>query len=284
MHRNFRKTLGSIALFSSLVFASSAAQADYFIRPYIQFGSAGIIDGYEANGATSGSQSFTSNLEANVDLADGTVRNYLSVDGTGTFASVSGIFGDTLHFAGGAGTDVTLSFAYDGTIQSDQAMADNLYAYVNVNFFVFDTSAGATYQDFTTHSGALLNKSSFTLFNPEVGESLDEFIANTLSGTFTLGGSGSYDIFAGLSIAVANNDNGGNVTMDFLHTAALSVATQPGVEYSSDSGVFPGSVAPLPAVPEPASWAMMIAGLGWAGGLMRRRAARQTVRWGMLPA
>jgi hypothetical protein len=34
------------------------------------------------------------------------------------------------------------------------------------------------------------------------------------------------------------------------------------------------SVVPTPAVPEPASWAMMIAGFGLIGGAMRRRVAR----------
>ena len=49
------------------------------------------------------------------------------------------------------------------------------------------------------------------------------------------------------------------------------------VRLSSDDGLgidnfsMSASLAPVPAVPEPATWAMMIAGFGMIGGTMRHR-------------
>ncbi|MBI1200442.1 MAG: PEP-CTERM sorting domain-containing protein [Phenylobacterium sp.] len=58
--------------------------------------------------------------------------------------------------------------------------------------------------------------------------------------------------------------------MDFLHTGAIGVQAPSGVDYSSASGVF---LTDTGAVPEPATWAVMILGFGLAGGTLRRRRA-----------
>ena len=45
--------------------------------------------------------------------------------------------------------------------------------------------------------------------------------------------------------------------------------------FTNSSNVqFSGQVGPVAAVPEPATWAMMIAGFGLAGAAMRRRAPK----------
>lgn len=64
---------------------------------------------------------------------------------------------------------------------------------------------------------------------------------------------------------------GGRGSADFGHTAEIKWNLPEGVTYSSASGgFFAGSPA---AVPEPASWAMLIAGFGLIGSVMRRRKA-----------
>lgn len=52
-------------------------------------------------------------------------------------------------------------------------------------------------------------------------------------------------------------------------TDPITISLPPGVTYTSASGVFPGSAS----VPEPATWAMLMGGLGMIGAAARRRRA-----------
>jgi hypothetical protein len=60
---------------------------------------------------------------------------------------------------------------------------------------------------------------------------------------------------------------------DYGHTMTFEWDLPPGTTYTSASGVFGTGHA---AVPEPATWAMMILGFGGAGVVIRRRARRPT--------
>lgn len=62
-------------------------------------------------------------------------------------------------------------------------------------------------------------------------------------------------------------------TTDYSHTATTSLVLPQGVSYRSASGVFLSGDS-TPAVPEPATWASMIAGFGLLGGALRRRRFR----------
>lgn len=53
---------------------------------------------------------------------------------------------------------------------------------------------------------------------------------------------------------------------DFSHTASAKIVVPEGVTWTSQSGTYLTA-----GVPEPSAWAMMIAGFGAAGGLLRRR-------------
>ena len=59
------------------------------------------------------------------------------------------------------------------------------------------------------------------------------------------------------------------------NTASLNFILPDNVTYTSASGVFLSQAAPIQtgAVPEPATWAMMIIGFGAAGSMIRRRKA-----------
>ncbi|MFQ3595887.1 MAG: PEPxxWA-CTERM sorting domain-containing protein [Sphingomonadaceae bacterium] len=69
----------------------------------------------------------------------------------------------------------------------------------------------------------------------------------------------------------------GNFRCDFGNTSAIRFSAMPeGLSWTSQSGVFlSGLVAPPPppggVIPEPATWAMLIAGFGLVGSAARRR-------------
>ena len=69
-------------------------------------------------------------------------------------------------------------------------------------------------------------------------------------------------------------------TATFLGTslATLGLATGSYV-YNSSADTVTINVGPTGAVPEPATWAMMIAGVGMAGGALRRRKGNVSVRF-----
>ena len=76
-----------------------------------------------------------------------------------------------------------------------------------------------------------------------------------------------------------------NISATFAPLTSTSIIQNPGllgttggfITFNSSSAIqFAGTVGPVAAVPEPATWAMMIAGFGLAGAAMRRRAPRVT--------
>lgn len=72
-------------------------------------------------------------------------------------------------------------------------------------------------------------------------------------------------------------------TLDFFNTAKLTRATvSPGATLTSQSGALTqragggyGYAAVTGSVPEPANWALLIAGFGLTGATMRRRSVVQ---------
>lgn len=96
---------------------------------------------------------------------------------------------------------------------------------------------------------------------------------------------GSFNPSSPLTNAViANDDSGGNLNSYFsraLQTGVVYTAVATGYN-NSDIGTFSLLISTdnvLPAVPEPATWAMMLIGFGMVGAAARYRRRGTTVRY-----
>lgn len=256
-----------------------SAQASYYVRPYIQIGGGGTIDGYSADGPTRASQHFMTDYEATVDLADGTVKSYLNVQGPDSFAAVSGTFGDRITFSpNAADTTVDVRFDFDGWISADEPLLNGAslpFISVYATLYVYKSGSGVNYSNFGNPAYAdseVVSKTTVITFRPD--SDFYETINDGLFGSFTVGlGSYDYDIFTGLSISAATQENPINIEMNFLNTGTFGIQTEPGVTFTSDSGVLLKGNPPG-TVPEPATWVMMLMGFGLICTSIRRRDSR----------
>ena len=66
------------------------AQADYFVRPFIQVGGGSFIDNRQVNGDTYGAQKFCTEFESEVDLANGNPASVvMDFTNTGAFDTLT---------------------------------------------------------------------------------------------------------------------------------------------------------------------------------------------------
>jgi hypothetical protein len=65
-------------------------------------------------------------------------------------------------------------------------------------------------------------------------------------------------------------------TANFSNTAKFYLSLPEGVTFTSSSGTFLSQATPITLVPEPASYAMLLAGLGIVGAVAQRRAITRT--------
>lgn len=210
---------------------------------------------------------------AAADLA--TAQIHLTASAAGfSSANATAQLQDVLHFtiAGASADTVTLipiSFAFDGKFvgASDPATAS---AELNYGFYFGNAAAyefgdygagyyGSGYPTFAYAGAATVqgwDSASFSSYDP---------LNTQFTGYYAITGA-TADIPIDFSLGI----NVTNVALDYSHTGTITIGQVAGVSYTSDSGVFPSAVAPG-AVPEPATWGMLIIGFGATGTMLRRR-------------
>ncbi|UAK24216.1 PEPxxWA-CTERM sorting domain-containing protein [Sphingomonas nostoxanthinifaciens] len=213
----------------------------------------------------------TTSMTAAADLSTGSLH-FTSSNSDGAPASSYGSGGsasiaDTLHFAvAGASsatvTPITVTFTIDGTFKAGGG--DSLGEFYGTMvfgssdaqyYFVNDAASGfATTGTFSTYPSAYpgiwtynsdYTEASYTESYNLVGDATD--IAFSLNGSF--------NCYTG-------------AICDFGNTAKVGLVLPTGTTYTSDSGVF---LSASGAVPETATWALMLCGFGLVGGALRRR-------------
>jgi hypothetical protein len=219
---------------------------------------------------------------ASADLSTGQVKigNYSNFASTAgqfvngvyaagdAFSNVQASWTDTLHFSGGTGlVTIPIDIRLDGTFGGGTGVFR--FNQANFGFGADDgvqplVSAGvrfSTYGPIISTANAVLGQDwsvsskigNWTQFGP------DRFV-----GSLTVNmARPNVNIYMGLS-----NYNGFS---DFMHTAEFNMSLPNGISYTSDSGVFLASDSGTSAVPEAATWTMLLVGFGVIGILLRRR-------------
>ena len=211
---------------------------------------------------------------AAADLGSGSLKSFAqskSVLGSPYGSSGNGYaaFGDMLHWSVAGANDNTVTtigvrFSLDGSWAKDQpAQSAGSMGWVLAfgSAGVHDQVAWLGTNPVTIQSQGFNGWSSSSFTRNLQTDSLTDLV---FEGSYTLvGASGSFGVVSYLDAAVSGG------TVDFSHTGQFGFTSLPAtLTLSSDSGVFPITVA---AVPEPETYALMLAGLGLMGWLVRRR-------------
>ena len=271
--------------------APGIANATYFVRPVLQYDGE-FVDGYQPNGPTTGSQTFSNGsttLQSFVNLTDGTIKTFVEANGpTNTFTIATGVMGDQIRYTGSSEQSVSFRFDFDSLISANQQFTgtpgelESRYIGIQAFFAIYEAGTGANYNNWTVFGSAadqaLYNDYADITFNDEM-ESFDTFYSGSLGTDLFLTSGKSYDVFAAFNLLINPGSLVGPVTMNSLNTSRIGIDAPAG-GFTSESGVFLGfDPTPTGAVPEPATWAMMIGGIGAAGGGLRRRRASVSVRY-----
>jgi len=228
---------------------------------------------FQSNGPSNGA--FADAYTA-ANLADGTLHVHVQggtvfVGQGGEGAVATARFVDGLHFnVAGAGanavTAIGVHFTLDGRVvaggfaSSSEDLTTSL-DFGNAGIGVIATGRGLNPFAVTAHSERGWASFAYSALDPT--HVAFDGIYNLLGSAQTLG-IGAY-LSAGATFA----------DLDYGNTMHVSFTLPDNVSYASDSGVFLSAANSVTPVPEPETWALMLAGLGLLGHLARRR--RQNV-------
>lgn len=214
---------------------------------------------------------------AYADLSSGNMG--ASADGTYGFSGLGvASFNDTLTFNiananASTVTNIGVTFTIDGVLRG----AQNAYGVADVGASLNFGGAAANlfFQQVQTDpvfvrlsESGWISGSWDTNSNPSL---------STFTGVYALTGMSQV-----LSISSALSAGAGSgAVSNFSNTSKFRFSLPTDVTFTSASGVFLSALNPVNnAVPEPATWAMMIFGFGLAGVSLRRRAATRAVSLG----
>lgn len=210
-----------------------------------------------------------STFASSANLGDGTLHAYAGAGEVTVFVEAAMI--DLLHFSvsGGGPASVTLNTHVDGSYASNGpypgvgwndiiSIGGNrgptgAYGYL----YLGGNGADGGYLD-STHTDTRVNWDSFSSSN----------LSNTghdFSGAFTVNDGDALSFYHRLQLQCTD------AICDFSNTASVSFVLPDNVTLTSESGVF---LTQTDAIPEPAAWALLIAGFGAVGTALRRRRAQ----------
>lgn len=272
-----------LAAAAAIGFAATA-NAGYFVRPVLQYNGE-LQDGLSRNSLTSNSATFNDGftaLEAHVDLATGTIKTYLDVNGpSDRFVAASGVMGDQIRYTGADDEAVGFHFDYDSLISANQFATgtppefDSRYIGIEAHFAVYEAGSSATWADWTafgTHAAeALFVDYEITRFSDQPAI-FDLSFAGSLGTDLFLTSGRSYDVYAAFNLIAVPGSMTGSITMNSLNTSRIGIDA-PTDTLTSQSGAFLGLAQTPGGVPEPATWAIFIVGFGLVGTAARRRRA-----------
>lgn len=259
-----------------------AQAASYFVQPIVTVFPGAFINGLEIDGATSRDEGYNNaptSVNTAVDLEAGTIRGNVEVGGGGLpSGSSQGRFGEQVTFQNADDTTVNVIFSYEGFVYSparDPNLNSLLQISVDAYIAVFDPAVGATAS--TWFNKSFGNEGDQTIFKDRITrdysnptEILDESIFDSLEAPLSVTASRrSFDIFVNLTLIANPNSNPGPVILDFLNTGTLSIETDPGVTYTSLSGVLLESTG-VTVVPAPGALPLLLSGVAFVAGFGAR--------------
>lgn len=269
-------TIAAVTLGSSPIFAGTVSHDYYGLRTVLNY-SAGVIDSKSENDKTSDSQQYNNaptSIQGRISLAEGSLRAFNSTSGGGQPALSNTQFGDTVTFNGGAGTSAEFTLDVDGMIRADAFTAglNSYQAYaLTARFALFSASSGATIDtwydmSFGTGTHTALDTDIFALSEVNNISDVNLAVEETLFVSTTLASNAeALRFFGQLDVVAIRNSNPGTTELDFMNTAQLGINTDPGVTFTSASGVLLMAPVPLPAS------GVLLAGTFAAFAAMRRR-------------
>jgi hypothetical protein len=208
------------------------------------------------------------------DLATATIRqsnsNIMANSGT------AGLLTDTLTFALADPDQVyaiPFSYSFDGGLSGDTVGEFHPGMFAKSDFSLGSANVGSS-QDIG-ESGPAYFAPTVSLNNGS-GAWIDTLLTQTMygytiSGKVLVGGNWGTTLGFDMDSQVSCANEYGSANCDYGHTQIFGFGTLPtGVTYSSASGVFLKGDPIVAAVPEPASWSMLITGFGLIGGTLRR--------------
>ncbi|WP_245896640.1 PEPxxWA-CTERM sorting domain-containing protein [Sphingomonas fennica] len=141
------------------------------------------------------------------------------------------------------------------------------------SFQIYLSTTSAAIDTFDTSAGAWLDASFIQVFDGALPVLADGRLDIDLSQAF------DYDPTQGnLLLTIRSFDLGsGRLFLDTDKNSGLTNSRFSAYPYDWNQGLVTGFNEHLPAVPEPATWAMMITGFGMVGGAIRRRRASVSV-------